>query len=211
MLRDQLTQVNAAIAATVEADRALAPPPDHLDQPRQRRSGHGRRAPRRTSPSLATSSISSFSALVGVPPIDHDSGQFHGQRHIVRGHTSVRCALYIATLSAVRPSRTLHLFYQRLRGNGRPGQGRYCRRYPKARQPASDALVRDQSSERRAKPVVEGRTMPSSSISRSTGRQRRARRSSYSTMPLIISTSAVATTMPANTPTVSDTSRACSM
>ena len=90
-----------------------------LDQPRRRRSGHGRRAPRRT-PELGRIEHKQLSALIGVAPINHDSGQFRGQRHIAGGRASVRCAFDMATLSAVRHNRTLHLFYQRLRGTGTP-------------------------------------------------------------------------------------------
>jgi len=43
-----------------------------------------------------------------------------GQRHIGGGRTTVRCALYMATLSAIRCSTTIKIFYTRLRGAGKP-------------------------------------------------------------------------------------------
>src|SRR5581483_10070016 len=55
------------------------------------------------------------------------------------------------------------------------------------------------------------RPTPYNCMSRSVGRHFRARRSSTLTIPLMISTSATATTMPANTPVVSESCRARSM
>jgi len=121
MLRDQLAQVDAAIAATVEADRALA----HRQAIVTSIDGVG---PATAAvllaelPELGRIEHKQLSALIGVAPINHDSGQFRGQRHIAGGRASVRCALYMATLSAVRHNHTLRLFYQRLRDNGKPAK-----------------------------------------------------------------------------------------
>ena len=38
--------------------------------------------------------------LVGLAPMNHDSGSIRGQRHIIGGRSSVRCVLYMATLTA---------------------------------------------------------------------------------------------------------------
>lgn len=43
-----------------------------------------------------------IAALVGVAPLNRDSGQMRGQRAIWRGRANVRRALYMATLVAVR-------------------------------------------------------------------------------------------------------------
>ncbi len=59
--------------------------------------------------------------------------------------------------------------------------------------------------------AVERNPHGQSSISRSTGRQALRRRSTAVRMPLITSTSAVATTIPVNTPTVSKFWRECSI
>ena len=56
-----------------------------------------------------------------------------------------------------------------------------------------------------------GRAVAQVIMSFATGRQASDIRSIRSTMPLITSTRMVATTMPAKTPTVSESSRACSM
>jgi len=53
-------------------------------------------------------------ALAGVAPYNRDSGVLKGVRHISGGRRPVRCALYMATLSAVRHDRILKEFYTRL-------------------------------------------------------------------------------------------------
>jgi transposase len=58
-------------------------------------------------------------ALAGVAPYNRDSGGQTGTRHISGGRRPVRCALYMATLSAVRHDRILKVFYLRLRAAGK--------------------------------------------------------------------------------------------
>lgn len=58
-------------------------------------------------------------ALAGVAPYDRQSGGWDGARHIGGGRVSVRCALYMAALSAVRCEGQLKTFYQRLRQAGK--------------------------------------------------------------------------------------------
>jgi len=60
------------------------------------------------------------SALVGVAPLNCDSGQRKGQRHVWGGRPQVRAALYMATLSAVRFNPVLKRFYERLLARGKP-------------------------------------------------------------------------------------------
>lgn len=61
-----------------------------------------------------------IAALVGVAPLNRDSGQMRGQRTIWGGRASVRCALYMATLVAVRHSAVFKTFYHRLISAGKP-------------------------------------------------------------------------------------------
>lgn len=61
-----------------------------------------------------------IAALVGVAPINRDSGQFRGHRMISGGRGSVRRVLYMATLSAIRRNAIIRAFYERLCDNGRP-------------------------------------------------------------------------------------------
>jgi len=71
-------------------------------------------------PELGTIPIGKLTALVGLAPLNHDSGTLRGQRHIRGGRTPVRTALYMATLSAIRCNTAIRDFNQRLRAAGKP-------------------------------------------------------------------------------------------
>lgn len=58
--------------------------------------------------------------LAGLAPLNHDSGKHRGHRSIWGGRSVVRCALYMATLSAVRFNPVIKLFYDRLLAAGKP-------------------------------------------------------------------------------------------
>lgn len=60
--------------------------------------------------------------LIGVAPLNHDSGKLRGQRHVWGGRASVRAVLYMATLSAVRYEPTIKPMYQRLKAAGKKGK-----------------------------------------------------------------------------------------
>mgnify|MGYP000432108282 CR=1 FL=1 len=70
-------------------------------------------------PELGKLSPRQIASLAGLAPFNQDSGNLRGQRHIRGGRMSVRCALYMATLVAVRHNQTLKDSYQRLRENGK--------------------------------------------------------------------------------------------
>ena len=57
--------------------------------------------------------------LVGVAPINHDSGKHKGKRMIAGGRTRVRCGLYMVTLVATRYNPVIREFYQRLLAKGK--------------------------------------------------------------------------------------------
>jgi transposase len=59
-------------------------------------------------------------ALVGIAPLNRDSGQMRGHRAIAGGRVTVRNALFKATLSAVRWNPPLKAHYQQLVERGRP-------------------------------------------------------------------------------------------
>lgn len=61
-----------------------------------------------------------IAALVGVAPLNRDSGQMRGQRAIWGGRADVRRTLYMATLVAVRHSPVFKAFYARLVDAGKP-------------------------------------------------------------------------------------------
>lgn len=59
-------------------------------------------------------------ALVGVAPMNRDSGKMRGRRAISGGRAQVRHTLYMATLTATRYNPVIRKFYQRLIGAGKP-------------------------------------------------------------------------------------------
>jgi len=70
-------------------------------------------------PELGHLSAAAAAALAGVAPYNDDSGNQASPRHIAGGRKAVRCALYMAALSAVRYDRILKDFYLRLRAAGK--------------------------------------------------------------------------------------------
>jgi transposase len=70
-------------------------------------------------PELGTLSSKTIAALVGVAPLNRDSGQFRGRRMVWGGRAAVRAALYMGTLVAVRFNPVLRVFYLRLRAAGK--------------------------------------------------------------------------------------------
>lgn len=71
-------------------------------------------------PELGRLTAKKITGLVGLAPHAHDSGAWRGKRRIWGGRASVRSALYMATLSAVRCDPILKDFYQRLIARGKP-------------------------------------------------------------------------------------------
>jgi transposase len=71
-------------------------------------------------PELGRLSRQQLAALVGVAPLNRDSGVRHGPRVIWGGRATVRAPLYMATRVAVRCNPVLRAFYQRLRAAGKP-------------------------------------------------------------------------------------------
>jgi transposase len=71
-------------------------------------------------PELGAIPAKKAAALVGVAPINRDSGNHRGERHIGGGRATVRCAFYMATLSAVRHEPNLKASYTRLRATKKP-------------------------------------------------------------------------------------------
>jgi transposase len=71
-------------------------------------------------PELGTLNRQQISKLVGVAPLNRDSGQQRGSRHIYGGRAHLRSVLYMAALTAVRHNATIKEFYERLRANHKP-------------------------------------------------------------------------------------------
>ncbi len=71
-------------------------------------------------PELGTLNRQKIGKLVGVAPLNCDSGQHRGTRHIYGGRARLRRALYMATLTALRWNPVIKEFYERLCANQKP-------------------------------------------------------------------------------------------
>lgn len=118
-LKSEIDTVDQAIAHAIDADQALA----------------RRAALLRTIPGIGTVTAATLvaelpelgvigkkqiAALVGVAPINQDSGLYRGQAHIGGGRLSARCCLYMATIVAIRCNPAIRPFYKHLREQGKP-------------------------------------------------------------------------------------------
>ena len=70
-------------------------------------------------PELGTLTHEQISKLVGVAPLNCDSGKHKGKRFTWGGRADVRSMLYMATLSAVRYNPVIKPFYERLLVKGK--------------------------------------------------------------------------------------------
>lgn len=71
-------------------------------------------------PELGTLTRKEIAALVGVAPLNRDSGTLHGKRAVWGGRAPVRAVLYMSTLVATRHNPRIAVFYQRLLAAGKP-------------------------------------------------------------------------------------------
>lgn len=70
-------------------------------------------------PEIGTISDKKIAALVGVAPLNRDSGKFHGKRTVWGGRAHVRAVLYMAAISASRFNPVIRSLYQRLIAAGK--------------------------------------------------------------------------------------------
>ncbi len=70
-------------------------------------------------PELGNLGSKQVAALVGVAPMNRDSGKVRGRREIFGGRSSLREPLYMAALAAKRFNPTIRAFYERLRTAGK--------------------------------------------------------------------------------------------
>ena len=118
LLQKQIAQCERAIAAQIAADEDMSRRSARMRQVK----GVGEITAATLlahMPELGGLSAEAAAALAGVAPYNHDSGPFKGTRSIRGGRREVRCALYMAALSAVRHDAILRSFYQRLRAAGK--------------------------------------------------------------------------------------------
>ena len=70
-------------------------------------------------PELGTLNRRQVAALIGVAPMNRDSGQFRGKRMTGSGRKSVRTALFMATLAVIQFNPKLKAFYKHLVAQGK--------------------------------------------------------------------------------------------
>ena len=73
-------------------------------------------------PELGLLNRQKIASLVGVAPLNRDSGALRGRRMIGGGRVHVRNMLYMATISALRHNKRVRVFYDRLIANGKPAK-----------------------------------------------------------------------------------------
>ena len=70
-------------------------------------------------PELGTLNRQEIAALVGLAPVNKDSGKKRGKRRIFGGRAPVRSVLYMATLAAKKHNPVIKKFYEHLLGQGK--------------------------------------------------------------------------------------------
>jgi transposase len=70
-------------------------------------------------PEIGTLTRKQMGVLIGVAPLNCDSGTYHGRRRIWGGRARVRAVLYMATLSAIRCNPVIAAFHARLVAAGK--------------------------------------------------------------------------------------------
>ena len=118
-LKKELKTITERIAKAVQADQANARKVEILQSVK----GLG---PVNVStliaelPELGKLNRQQVAKLVGVAPINNDSGKHSGKRKICGGRSGVRRDLYMATLVGTRCNPAIKIFYQRLVAKGKP-------------------------------------------------------------------------------------------
>jgi transposase len=70
-------------------------------------------------PELGTLTHKQIAALVGVAPLNRDSGTLRGRRTVWGGRAQVRAVLYMGAIVAARFNQVIRVFYQRLKRAGK--------------------------------------------------------------------------------------------
>jgi len=118
-LQEQLTSIDDDLDATIKENDTWL----HNEQLLDAVPGVGKTTARTLIvelPELGSLDRRQIAALVGVAPINHDSGCHRGQRHIRGGRTTVRAALFMAAWVGTRHNPVLQAFYKRLIAAGKP-------------------------------------------------------------------------------------------
>jgi transposase len=71
-------------------------------------------------PELGKLNRKEIAALVGIAPINRDSGAYQGKRYIRGGRHKVRTVLFVSIMSAIQCHPKIKPMYQRMVANGKP-------------------------------------------------------------------------------------------
>jgi len=119
VVEKEITKLDKKIAASIAADSQLRRRAEILD----------------STPGIATATAAvlvtelpelgrvnrqQIATLVGLAPMNRDSGQFRGKRTTGGGRVRVRSALYMPMLTVIRCNPVIRRFYQRLLDHGKP-------------------------------------------------------------------------------------------
>jgi transposase len=117
-LNGQVASLDEQIRKLIESDDDF----DHMDRLLRSAPGIGDVASATLIaelPELGNTDRHRIGALSGVVPFNHDSGKLKGTRSIAGGRATVRCALYMCALSAMRCNPVIKAFAQRLKAAGK--------------------------------------------------------------------------------------------
>jgi transposase len=73
-------------------------------------------------PELGTLTHREIAALVGVAPMNRESGKYRGKRFIQGGRAKVRKYLYMSALTSISCYKEMKEFHQKLKAKGKPGK-----------------------------------------------------------------------------------------
>jgi transposase len=117
-LRKEIFRIEAAIAKLIESDDDWQQKAKLL----QSATGIGKATSNTLVaelPELGHANRQQIASLVGLAPRLCESGTWRGERHIWGGRATVRTALYMATLSAIRSNAIIKKYYIHLRQKGK--------------------------------------------------------------------------------------------
>ena len=121
-LNKELDRINEEIKLHIESDNELK----HKKEVLERVSGIGKETSSMLLgllPELGTVSRREIASMVGVAPMNRDSGQKQGHAYISGGRKDVRYGLYMPTLTAAtRYNPVIKAFYARLISKGKPAK-----------------------------------------------------------------------------------------
>ena len=118
MLEKQIKAIEEALSESIEKDEELKEKAAIL----QSAKGVGKTVAHillSELPELGNLNRQQISHLVGVAPLNKDSGQMKGRRQIWGGRKEVRNALYMSTLVAVHHNASMKQYYAKLLGTGK--------------------------------------------------------------------------------------------